>query len=166
MENIIKEHTPKGHHFEVSWALWICKEFEIKIPNNLAKLIFDSSDVTSILIALDLKKNGFINKTVATSQLRIELTPESLMDEKWLLTYESISQGWIRSPKINPINENEYFKVLKTHKVKFYDDKRKVIPYTLISPISKAKTEIEKVLTEKPVTEKIVSGGGGGNSDY
>lgn len=176
MENILKEHIPKGHHFEVSWALWICKEFEIKIPNNLAKLIFDSSDVTSILIALDLKKNGFINKTVATSQLRLELTPESLMDEKWLLTYESIFQGWIKSPRINPINENEYFKLLKTHKVNFYDDTKKVIPYTLMSPIRKAKPEIKlevpakaeigKVITQKEVIERVVSGGGSGNSDY
>lgn len=166
VENIIKEHTPKGHHFEVSWALWICKEFEIKIPNNLAKLVFDSSDVVSILIALDLKKNGFINKPVSTSHLRIELTPESLMEDKWLLTYESISQGWIKSPKLNPISENEFFGLLKKHQVKFYDDTRKVTPYKLISPIPKPKEIVETPKGEVPKVsvEKTLSGGG--NSDY
>ncbi|MEC4049651.1 RNA-directed DNA polymerase [Flavobacterium sp. SUN046] len=168
VENIIKEHTPKGHHFEVSWALWICKEFEIKIPNNLAKLVFDSSDVVSILIALDLKKNGFINKPVSTSHLRIELTPESLMEDKWLLTYESILQGWIKSPKLNPISENEFFSLLKKHRVKFYDDTRKVTPYKLMSPIPKPKEIAETPKGEAPKVsvEKILSGSGGGNSDY
>jgi len=60
----IKEHTPKGHHFEVAWALWLCKEFEIKLPDNIADFVFNSNDVVSILIALDLRKNGFINSTV------------------------------------------------------------------------------------------------------
>lgn len=163
VENIIKEHTPKGHHFEVSWALWICKEFEIKIPNNLAKLVFESNDVTSILVALDLKKNGLINKQVSTSHLRQEMTPETLMDEKWLLTYESIVQGWIKSPKINPIIENEYFGILKKHKVKFYDNTKRVIPYKLIEPITtKVGTTPKVEIKEKEIT----LGGGGGNSDY
>jgi hypothetical protein len=160
-ENIIKEHTSKGHHFEVSWALWICKEFEIKIPNNIAKLVFESSDTTSILIALDLKKNGFINKQVVTSHIRQEMTPETLMDEKWLLTYESIIQGWIKSPKINPIMENEYFDILKKHKVKFYDTTKKVIPYKLIEPIT-IKVETTPKVEIKP--KEIITGGG--NSDY
>jgi hypothetical protein len=162
-ENIIKEHIPKGHHFEVSWALWICKEFEIKIPNNLAKLIFESTDITSILIALDLKKNGFINKQVVTSHIRQEMTPDTLMDEKWLLTYESIIQGWIKSPKINPILENEYFEILKKHKVKFYDTTKKVIPYKLIEPIP-SKTETTPKVPIKP--DFVASGGGVGNIDY
>ena len=38
VENITKEHTPKGHHFKVAWALWLCKEFEIKLPNTIADL--------------------------------------------------------------------------------------------------------------------------------
>lgn len=163
VENIIKEHTPKGHHFEVSWALWICKEFEIKLPNNIAKLVFESTDVTSTLIALDLKKNGFINKQVVTSFIRQEMTPEALMDEKWLLTYEAIVQGWIKSPKVNPILENEYFEILKKHKVKFYDNTKKVIPYKLIEPVP-SKTQTTLKVAIKP--EIIASGGGGGNIDY
>jgi hypothetical protein len=163
-ENIIKEHTSKGHHFEVSWALWICKEFEIKLPDNIAKLVFESNDVTSILIAFDLKKNGLINKQVVTSHLKLEMTPETLMDEKWLLTYESIIQGWIKSPKINPISENEYFSVLKNHNVKFYDVTRRVVPFKIVEPI-KTKVEVVTKTEEKP-KQTLSSGGGGGNPDY
>lgn len=169
VENIIKEHTPKGHHFEVSWALWICKEFEIKLPNNIAKLVFESTDATSILIALDLKKNGFINKQVSTSLIRQEMTPETLMDEKWLLTYEAIVQGWIKSPKVNPILENEYFEILKKHKVKFYDNTKKVVPYKLVDPnatktVSPSKVETKATVVKKP--DVFSTGGSGGDIDY
>jgi hypothetical protein len=128
VENIIKEHTPKGHHFEVSWSLWICKEFNISIPNNLAELVFSSNDIISILIALDLKNAGYINSTISTTSIETELTNESLMDEKWLLTYEAITQGWLPTPIINPIVNNEFFQILHKHHVQFYDKSKTITP--------------------------------------
>lgn len=159
VKNIIEEHISKGHHFEVSWALWICKEFKIKLPNEIADLIFKSNDVISILIALDLKNDGYINSKVSTSIIESELTTESLMDTKWLLTYEAITQGWLPSPGENPIQNNEYFKILHKHKVQFYDKARTVIPFEPISPtISEKKprtalteTEYEPARTGEPL---------------
>lgn len=168
VENIIKEHTPKGHHFEVAWALWLCKEFEIKLPDNIADLVFNSNDVVSILIALDLRKNGFINSTVSTSHIEVDLTTESLMDEKWLLTYEAITQGWVSTPKIKTIKDNEYFDLLHKHKVQFYDKSKTVTPFKLTSPnIIKAKqTTSTDIEYEAPKQEKkstiIATGGGAG----
>jgi hypothetical protein len=134
VENIIKEHTLKGHHFEVAWSLWLCKEFEIKLPSTIADLIFNSNDIVSILIALDLRKIGHINSNVSISHIEVDLTTESLMDEKWLLTYEAITQGWVSTPKIKTINDNEYFDLLHKHKVQFYDRSKTVIPFKLMSP--------------------------------
>lgn len=167
VENIIKEHTPKGHHFEVAWALWICKEFDIKLPDTIAELIFNSNDVVSILIALDLKKNGFINSTVSISHIEADLTTESLMDEKWLLTYEAITQGWVSTPKIKTIKDNEYFDLLHKHNVQFYDISKKVTPFKLTSPnAAKPKqTTTTEVEYETPKQEKksgIIATGGGG----
>ena len=161
VENIIKEHTPKGHHFEVSWALWICKEFQIKLPDALAELVFNSNDIISILIALDLKKNGFINSTVSISIIETELTTESLMSENWLLTYETITQDWIAMPKIKVINDNEYFGLLHKHKVQFYDATKNVIPFKLTSPTTKSKPVVEviEVKYEQPKTEIFIGGG-------
>lgn len=168
VENIIKEHTPKGHHFEVAWALWICKEFQIKLPDTIAELIFNSNDVISILIALDLKKNGFINSTVSTSMIETELTTDSLMNEKWLLTYEAITQGWVATPKIKVVNDNEYFGLLHKHKVQFYDTTKTVVPFKLISPTTtkpKPAAEVPEVKYEQPKAA-IFAGGGGGGGGY
>lgn len=163
VENIIKEHSPKGHHFEVSWALWLCIEFEISLPNSIAELVFNSNDIVSILIALDLRNEGLINKTVSTLILKSELTEESLMNEKWLLTYEAISKGWISSPKINPIKNNEYFSILHKHKVQFYDITKKVIPFKLVHPTNPKNksilhTDVEygAIKTEKK-TKRIIA---------
>ncbi len=167
-ENIIKEHTPKGHHFEVAWALWICKEFEIKLPDTIAKLIFNSNDVISTLISLDLRKNGFINSTVSTSHIEVELTTESLMDEKWLLTYEAITQGWVSTPKIKTIKDNEYFNLLHKYNVQFYDKSKTVTPFKLTSPkiVKPTQTTTTDLENESPKQEKttgiILTGGGGG----
>ncbi len=134
VENIIKEHSLKGHHFEVAWSLWLCKEFEIKLLGTIADLVFNSNDIVSILIALDLRKIGYINSNVSISHIEVDLTTESLMDEKWLLTYEAITQGWVSSPNIKTINDNEYFNLLHKHKVQFYDRSKTVIPFKLTSP--------------------------------
>ncbi|WP_375666764.1 hypothetical protein, partial [Bartonella sp. TT121SHDZB] len=118
-EIIIKEHSAKGHNFEVAWALWIGKQFQIKLKDKIAEIIFNSNDIISILIALDLKNIGKINASVSTKNIELELTEESLMDDKWLLTYEAITKGWLPKPKKNPIKLNEYFNVLEKNKIHF-----------------------------------------------
>lgn len=156
VENIIKEHTPKGHHFEVAWSLWLCKEFEIKLPDNIADLVFNSNDVISILIALDLRENGFINSTVSTSHIEVDLTTESLMDEKWLLTYEAITQAWVSTSKIKTIKDNEYFALLHKHKVQFYDKTKTVTPFKLTSQntVKEKQTKTKEIEYISPKQEK------------
>jgi hypothetical protein len=163
IENIIKEHTPKGHNFEVAWALWICKEFDIKLPNSIANLIFSSNDVASILIALDLKKNGFINSSVSTSSIETDLTTESLMDDKWLLTYEAITQGWVSTPKIKTIKDNEYFGLLHKHKVQFYDTNKRLVPFKVNIPNTmKQNQATTPVVTYEITKSNTIAGIGGG----
>lgn len=143
-EIIIKEHSPKGHHFEVAWALWLCKEFQIKLKDKIAELVFNSNDIISILIALDLKSIGRINSRVSTKNIELELTEDSLMDDKWLLTYESITKGWLPKPKKNPIILNEYFNVLNKLKVKFYDETKSLTPLTKTKDVAE-KVEVKQV---------------------
>ncbi len=170
VENVIKEHTPKGHHFEVAWALWLCKEFEIKLTNIVASLVLNSNDIVSILIALDLRKNGLINLTVSTSHIEVDLTTDSLMEEKWLLTYEAITQGWVSTPKIKTINDNEYFDLLYKHNVQFYDKSRTITPFKLTSPkVVKGKQTMPPVIYELPKQQKksrIIATGGGSGGGY
>ncbi|KEZ94453.1 RNA-directed DNA polymerase [Nonlabens ulvanivorans] len=163
IEKLIDIHLPKGHNYEVSWALWMCVEFNIKLKNKMAERIFASNDYVSMLIAMDLKSRGLINSTVSTDGLLTELTEESLMNENWLFTYESIKKGWL-VPADNPIDENKYFEILLANGIYFYREDAKVKTFT----VKKATEQISET-TKKPETEEattIVSGGGGGGSSY
>ena len=129
----------------------------------MAERIFASNDYVSMLIAMDLKSRGLINSTVSTDGLLTELTQESLMNENWLFTYESIKKGWL-VPTDNPIDENKYFEVLLANGIYFYREDAKVKTFT----VKKATEQISET-TKKPETEEattIVSGGGGGGSSY
>ena len=116
-----------------------------------------------MLIAMDLKSRGLINSTVSTDGLLTELTEESLMNENWLFTYESIKKGWL-IPTDNPIDENKYFKILLANRIYFYREDAKVKTFT----IKKATEKINET-TKKPESEEatiIISGGGGGDNSY
>ena len=128
VEEIIKNHAPMGHSFEISWALWLAKTFNIKINNNMAEDIFESSDVIPIIIALDLMNENLIDSSLDLSTLIEKINEDSLFEEKWLLTYESIIHDWLPSINPNPLETNEYFKILKEHDVKFYDENIKAEP--------------------------------------
>ncbi|MCD8401423.1 RNA-directed DNA polymerase [Tenacibaculum finnmarkense] len=163
IEKLIDIHLPKGHNYEVSWALWMCVEFNIKLKNKMAERIFASNDYVSMLIAMDLKSKGLINSTVSTDGLLTELTEESLMNENWLFTYESIKKGWL-VPTDNPIDENKYFKILLDNGIYFYKEDAKVKTFT----VKKAEAKVDEI-TKKPEKEEatsIVSGGGIGAGGY
>jgi hypothetical protein len=123
VEEIIKNHAPMAHSFEISWALWLAKTFNIKIKKSMSDNIFKSNDVIPILIALDLKSNNLIESTSdLTTIIESIINDDSLFEEKWLLIYESIIHEWLPPITPNPLETNEYFKILKDHNVKFYDE--------------------------------------------
>jgi len=163
VEKLINIHLPKGHNYEVAWALWLCVEFGIKIKNNMAERIFASNDYLSILIAMDLKSRNLINASVSTDNLIAELTEDSLMNENWLFTYESIKKGWL-VPSDNPIDKNKYFKILLDNGIYFYNENARVKTFTVKIPT----TEINET-TKKPETveaKTIANIGGGGDISY
>jgi hypothetical protein len=152
IEEILKIHAFLGHSHEISWALWLAKTFDIKIESSLAKDIFGSYDVISILIALDLIDEGLIDSSMDLSSiiedLTEDLTEDSLFEEKWLLTYESIIQNWLVPINSNPLETNEYFNILREHEIKFYDKTIKEKPLRI-----KGLKEIEKVEEPEEVEE-------------
>jgi len=130
IERIIELHIPRGHSFEVSWALWLSKTFNLKIKGELSKDIFSSNDVISILIALNLKSKGLIDSCIEIPFLD-EFTEDSLFDDKWLLTYESLIKNWITLPDSSPLDASPYFKILKDNNVFFYDETQQIKPLKL-----------------------------------
>lgn len=162
LTKIMENHITKGHNYEITWALTLSKEFKLKLKNTIAKVIFESNDFISILVALDLKNLGLINSTVDTSFLETELIEDNLVNEFWLFTYEATFKGWLVAPT-NILEDNEFFKILKDNNIYFYDETAKISTFTIVSA-----NEIEENNKGKKIefetAKQIFSGGGGGGS--
>ena len=167
LTKIIENHIAKGHNFEITWALTLCKEFDLKLKNTTAKLIFESNDFISIIVALDLKNIGLINSTVDTSFLEAELIEDNLINEFWLFAYESTYKGWLSSPT-NILETSEYFKILKDNNIYFYDETAKVSTFNAIpaNKIENEDKEIEYETAKQIFISSMGSGSGGIGGGY
>lgn len=118
---IIKEHCPVRHNFEMAWALWIAKSFEIEIEEQSANDIIETRDSISNLILLDLINNSTLIKGhPKVGDLEAELKDDILMSESWLLAYEAVKKGWLTPVEANLLDDNLFFKILKDENVEFY----------------------------------------------
>lgn len=117
----IKEHCPVRHNFEMAWALWIAKTFEIEIDEQSANDIIDTRDSISNLILLDLLNNTTLVKGhTRVIDIEAELKDDILMSENWLLAYEGVKKGWLIPAEANLLDNNLFFKILKDKNVEFY----------------------------------------------
>ena len=130
INTIVNDHCPLNHNFEVSWALWIAKTFNIEIDENSANKIIDTRDSISNLILLDLiNTTGLVHGSPNINALEIELKDDILFSENWLLAYESVKKGWLVPANANLINDNLFFKMLHDLDVEFYDPNCQLVPY-------------------------------------
>ena len=126
----IKEHCPVRHNFEIAWALWIAKTFEIEIEEQSANDIIDTRDSISNLILLDLINNfNLVNGNPRISDIEAELKDNILMSENWLLAYEGVKKGWLTPAEGNLLNNNLFFKILKNKNVEFYKQTKQLRTY-------------------------------------
>jgi len=54
-------------------------------------------------------------------------------------------KGWLTIPRINPIDTNEYFAILKNHGVQFYDTTKRITPLLIksLSDVERSEQEIK-----------------------
>ncbi|MDB5235081.1 MAG: RNA-directed polymerase [Hymenobacter sp.] len=123
---LLEEHVYKGHSFETNWALWLAKIFKIKIPPRIASNLFDFIDPCSLIMALDLRKQGLIASNTKIGSFQDLFDDDALDNEYWLLVYEAINQKWFvpKNPKI--IDNHPFFSILKKNNVSFYHTRRTV----------------------------------------
>ncbi|QDA60463.1 RNA-directed DNA polymerase [Hymenobacter jejuensis] len=121
---LLDEHIYKGHSFEITWALWLAKVFNIKIPAKTASNLFELVDPCCLIMALDLRKQGLIASNTKIGNLQDLFEEDSLDNEYWLLVYEAIFHKWItpKDPKI--IEKHPFFSLLKQNNISFYHSRR------------------------------------------
>ena len=110
---LLEEHIYKGHSFETCWALWLAKTFNIKIPARIATNLFDFIDSCSLIMALDLRKQGLIASNTKIGAIQDLFEKDALEAEHWLLVYEAIYHKWLipKDPKL--VDNHPFFGILK-----------------------------------------------------
>ena len=128
IDDTIQEHAPLGHHGEVSWALFLAKELSIKLDKLSAKAISRLESSICALLALDMHNKGLIPIGLNLSRWLQEMNVDSLCTEMWLLSYEAEIKGWLPVGTPSHVDNHPQFKLLKSRKISFYDEKASVMP--------------------------------------
>ena len=128
---MIKRHAEKGNDYELTWSLWILKEFELQPTKEVFTSIFKSKSVCACLIAFDLLEKKKLIKGIDFSDINSVFTTENLNKEYWLLVYETAYNKWLPSLDSQIVNDHFYFKILKDRKVSFYDATKRLEPITV-----------------------------------
>ncbi len=150
--DFIEFNCLRGNDYELAWALWIIKSFEIKVPKKTAAILSGCADPTSTLIILDLIENELIKEDeIDLSVWKSKIDEHSLMDENWLLAYECAVKGWLLDD-FSYIDKVPYFKILKQNKISFYDGNRQID--TILETTTKRKTPADKASDKTSKTPK------------
>ena len=128
---IIVYHSPIKHNFEVSWALWLAKTFEIGIAETTVNCVIEMKDTICLLVLLDISKTTKLvqGNPPDFSKIESELNSDILFSEYWLLAYEGVKKGWLTPSNANFLDENHFFKLLKDLDVEFYDTSKQLEVY-------------------------------------
>jgi hypothetical protein len=107
--------------FEVAWALWLAKLFQLIVPDQVSAVVAALDDPVVAIIALDLRENGFVID-IDTSKWNSSMTGEDLYSGSWLLAYEARVRDWLPSKNGDDyISADPFFSDIHAFNVHFYD---------------------------------------------
>jgi Reverse transcriptase (RNA-dependent DNA polymerase) len=130
---LIQDHAPLGHHSEVAWALWICKDVKLKLNESSIDLVTEMHSSVCALLLLDLHAAGQLAKAPKTSYWKQAESTEALRGDLWLLSYEAGLRGWAGFGD-GHIRKDPHFEALRAHQVHFYDQSASLPPIFHVRP--------------------------------
>lgn len=118
---LIAEHGSLGHHSEVAWSLWMCKELDIPLDQENVELVATMPSSVCALLLMDLAASGKLAKAPKESFWKTFEGPDSMREELWLMCYEAGMRGWAGFDDVYT-SADSHFKELKALNVSFYDE--------------------------------------------
>jgi hypothetical protein len=118
---ICRYHCRFHQGFEVAWALWLAKLFQLVVPHEVCSEIAMLDDPVVAIVALDLRDNGFV-MNLDTSKWNNSMTGDDLYSPSWLLAYEARIRDWLPSKNGDDyVNADPFFSDIQKLGVHFYD---------------------------------------------
>jgi hypothetical protein len=126
--DMIQTSAISNHHGEVSWLLWICKEFDIALKTGLAAEIAQMPSSVCRLLVLDLYHSQITKESIPESILKPLASEGALMSADWLLAYEAGRREWLHINNDHFIQKHPYFGPMLSADVQFYDEDSQLTP--------------------------------------
>lgn len=130
---IVQDHAPLGHHSEVAWGLWMCKDLNLKLHEANIDVVAEMHSSVCALLLLDLDAAGALVKTPKSTYWKQFETKESLHGDLWLLSYEAGMRGWGGFTQAH-ILADPHFDLLRVKNIHFYDNAAKLSPVFHVKP--------------------------------
>ena len=130
IHDLILDSANLDNHFEISWALSLAKEFELRIDDNAAQCVCQTDNSVCTLLLLDL----FAQRLVKISSDDLykwcaRLNSDSMKSSRWLLAYEATMQEWLlplNDESSKELFDNLYFEALRSNDVFFYNKEKTI----------------------------------------
>jgi hypothetical protein len=142
---VINRNYQKTNDYELTWALWLLKEFQIQPTKDIYTKVFKSKSVCASLVALDLINQNISIRTFDYSDVEELFTIENLNKQYWLLVYECIYKNWLDFIPVSIVTEHFFFDTLKNNLVYFYDENK------TLEPLMVEKSYFERI--ERKITQ-------------
>lgn len=124
---IIEDHAPLGHHSEVAWALWICKELDLILSAPNIDRVAEMHSSVCALILLDQYHSGKLMKAPDLKYWQDFANTDALSGDLWLLAYEAGVRAWGGFTSA-AVTADNYFEQLWANGVRFYDQNKRIKP--------------------------------------
>jgi hypothetical protein len=164
INTIIEDHAPLGHHSEVVWCLWMCKEIGLTLSQQNIDRVSEIQSSVCALILMDLYYSGKLLKAPKMTLWKSTETSDALFDELWLLSYEAGLRSWGGLSDVH-ILENIHFRQLHAKRVHFYDPNASIKPFFHPDPgaLAAKKLTIAEIFEREDADEflKYDNSGGG-----
>ena len=158
---MIDRNYQKGNDYELTWALWLLKEFKIQPTKEVYTVIFKSKSVCATLIALDLINQNVLIKSFDYSHIEKLFSTENLNKQYWLLVYECIFKNWLHFIPASIVSNHFYFGTLKRNGVYFYDPNKTLEPLTVensyFDKIDRKISQVDKYIKHNEFKNDIVN---------
>jgi hypothetical protein len=124
---IMEDHAPLGHHSEVAWCLWMCKDLVLPVSDSNVELISEIHSSVCALLLLDLNASGKLSKSPKLAYWKQADSQDALRSDLWLLSYEAGVRGWGGFTDQH-ITADPHFALLHAKNIRFYNLDTKLTP--------------------------------------
>jgi hypothetical protein len=125
---VISERASSEHHSEVTWALWMACELQVKLSARAVKAVQEMRSSICALLLLSLAKEDLLEVGIDKAFWEGLFDEGAMRGPLWLLAYEGVRAGWLTPSCTNEIKGSKIYAALNKNNIIFFDHAKRLAP--------------------------------------